>query len=42
MNYVMIKKGKKDLILISLDFIGNTTYEIYMKEKDLQNHNSNL
>ena len=42
MNLIMIKRGKKDLILISLDFIGNTTYEIYNKEKDLQNENSNL
>lgn len=42
MNYLMIKRGKKDLILISLDFIGNTTFEIYNKEKHLQNENSNL
>lgn len=42
MNYIMIKKGKKDLILVSLDFVGNTTYEIYSREKDLQNENSNL
>ena len=32
----------KILILISLDFVGNTTYEIYNKEKDLQNQDSNL
>lgn len=42
MNYIMIKRGKKDLIIISLDFIGNTTYEIYNREKDLQKTNSNL
>lgn len=42
MNYVLIKRGKKDLIIIALDFIGNTTYEIYNREKDLQKTNSNL
>ena len=29
MQYTILKKGKKDIILIGLDFIGNSTYEIY-------------
>ena len=28
----LFKQGKKDVILIGLDFIGNTVYEIYEKE----------
>ncbi len=29
----LFKQGKKDIILIGLDFIGNTVYEIYEKEE---------
>lgn len=42
MNYFLSKRGKKDLLIIALDFIGNTTYEVYNREKDLQKSNSNL
>lgn len=42
LNYFLSKRGKKDLFIIALDFIGNTTYEIYNREKDLQKSNSNL
>ena len=42
MDFVISKRGKKDIVLISLDFIGNTTYEIYNREINLQNDNSNL
>ena len=38
-KYTLFKKGKKDLILICLDFIGNTTYEIYNNENNLQKEN---
>lgn len=37
-KWTAFRQGKKDLIIIGLDFIGNTSYEIY---KDLDNdHNS--
>lgn len=32
-TYFLIKKGKKDMILILLDFIGNNTYQIYISSK---------
>ncbi len=31
----VFKKGKKDIILICLDFIGNCCYEIYNNDKEL-------
>lgn len=33
-TYFTMKRGKKDLILIVLDYIGNTTYEIYNHSKE--------
>lgn len=39
MSKTIFKKGKKDIVLICLDFIGNCTYEIYTIEKS-QNINS--
>ena len=42
MSYFLSKRGKKDLLIIVLDFIGNTTYEVYNREKGLQKQNSNL
>ena len=39
MSKTIFKKGKKDIVLICLDFIGNCTYEIYTIDKD-QNINS--
>lgn len=35
-NKMLIKKGKKEVILITYDFIGNTIYEIYNNENNLQ------
>ena len=32
-THFLIKKGKKDMILILLDFIGNNTYQIYISSK---------
>lgn len=32
----VFKKGKKDIIIICLDFVGNCCYEIYNNEKNLQ------
>lgn len=35
-NKILIKKGKKEVLLITYDFIGNTIYEIYNNENNLQ------
>lgn len=32
MSKVLIKKGKKEFSVLLLDFVGNTCYEIYLKE----------
>jgi len=42
----VFKQGKKDVIILAFDFVGNTTYEIYNDEKIkeqklLENKNSN-
>ena len=29
MQFTILKQGKKDILLICLDFVGNSTYEIY-------------
>lgn len=36
-KHTLFKKGKKDLIIVCLDFVGNTTYEIYDNKNNLQN-----
>lgn len=37
LNKLLIKKGKKEVMLIAFDFIGNTVYETYSNENNLQN-----
>ena len=36
LNVVLSKKGKKEIGIITLDFIGNTIYDIYKGENNLQ------
>ena len=36
LNKILIKKGRKEVLLISLDFVGNTVFEIYTNESNLQ------
>lgn len=36
LNLFLIKKGKKDIIIVALDLIGNTCYEVYNNENNLQ------
>lgn len=32
-THLLLKKGKKEVILIFLDFVGNTTHQIYLNSK---------
>ena len=36
LTFFLTKQGKKDAILIMLDYIGNTTYQIYTSSKNKQ------
>ena len=36
LNKILIKKGRKEILLITLDFVGNTVFEIYNNENNLQ------
>ena len=36
LSKILIKKGRKEILLITLDFVGNTVFEIYNNENNLQ------
>lgn len=38
LSYIMMKKGRKEIILIFLDFVGNTTHQIYSKSNIENKH----